>query len=126
MYFLILLHSMSIESCAFSFPSSAAWCTSRRSDIPQSPMSPLFLLRQVSSSCAFIPVLVEMYEMIAGSMSPLLVPMTRPSSGVRPMDVSTHTPFLTAHADAPFPIWSMITFVSLFSFPRRTAALFAQ
>ena len=41
--------------------------------------------------------------MIAGSISPLRVPITKPSSGVKPIEVSTHLPFLTAVIDAPLP-----------------------
>ncbi len=37
-----------------------------------------------------------MNSMIAGSISPERVPITSPSSGVRPIDVSTHLPFNTA------------------------------
>ena len=36
-------------------------------------------------------------------MSPLRVPMMRPSSGVKPMLVSTEMPFFTAVTEAPLP-----------------------
>ena len=44
---------------------------------------------------------------IDGSMSPLRVPMMRPSKGVKPMLVSTDKPFLTAVTDAPLPKWAI-------------------
>jgi hypothetical protein len=54
----------------------------------------------------------------AGSRSPERVPITRPSSGVRPIDVSTDSPPRTAVADAPLPRCSTITLVSETSRPR--------
>ena len=39
----------------------------------------------------------------AGSRSPDLVPMTRPSSGVIPIEVSTELPALIAAAEQPLP-----------------------
>ena len=42
-------------------------------------------------------------SIIAGSISPLLVPITRPSKGVSPIDVSTHFPRRTADTLAPLP-----------------------
>ena len=47
-----------------------------------------------------------------GSRSPGLVPITRPSSGVRPMVVSIATPPWIAEADAPLPRCSTIWFSS--------------
>ena len=41
--------------------------------------------------------------MIAGSIEPLRVPIISPSSGVRPIVVSTLFPFFTAVAEQPFP-----------------------
>jgi hypothetical protein len=38
-----------------------------------------------------------------GSRSPERVPITRPSSGVKPMDVSTDCPLRMAVTEAPFP-----------------------
>ena len=51
-----------------------------------------------------------MNSMIAGSMLPERVPITTPSSGVRPMVVSTHLPFTTALIEDPLPRWQTITF----------------
>ena len=58
-----------------------------------------------------------------GSKIPLLVPIGIPSSGVNPIDVSTHTPPLTADKDAPFPKWHTITLTSLTSLPINSAHL---
>ena len=44
-----------------------------------------------------------MYSSIAGSISPDLVPIGRPSSGVSPIDVSTHSPLRVAETDEPPP-----------------------
>ena len=53
--------------------------------------------------------------MIAGSKSPLLVPIIRPSSGVRPIEVSTHLPPIEAEIEAPFPRWHTMTFAESLS-----------
>ena len=58
----------------------------------------------------------------AGSISPHLVPITRPSSGVNPIDVSTHLPFLTAVILEPLPRWQDIKLTSDKSFPSNFAA----
>ena len=42
--------------------------------------------------------------MIAGSISPVLVPIITPASGVNPIDVSTDFPPLTAVIEPPLPI----------------------
>jgi hypothetical protein len=44
-----------------------------------------------------------------GSTVPDLVAMTSPSSGVKPMVVSTHLPLLTAASDDPAPRWQVTT-----------------
>ena len=59
-YLRILWHSISIPSFALSFPSAAAFSTSRLSLMPQIPRSPLFLLSAVSISLAVMPVLFMM------------------------------------------------------------------
>ena len=46
--------------------------------------------------------------MIPGSIEPQRVPIIRPSSGVKPMVVSTHFPSRTAAMEAPLPRWQMI------------------
>jgi hypothetical protein len=40
-------------------------------------------------------------------MSPLRVPITKPSSGVRPMLVSCDAPPSTAATEAPLPKWAI-------------------
>ena len=64
-----------------------------------------------------------MNGIIAGSMSPHLVPIIKPSSGVRPIEVSTTFPPSTAAIEAPFPKWQVIIFKSAMSFPNIAAAL---
>ena len=59
--------------------------------------------------------------MTAGSMSPERVPITSPSKGVSPMEVSTHFPPRTAEADAPLPRCSTITFTSSGDLPSSFA-----
>src|SRR5262245_43703667 len=43
-----------------------------------------------------------------GSILPLRVPIIKPSSGVKPMEVSTQRPWCTADTEAPLPRWAMI------------------
>ena len=43
------------------------------------------------------------YGITPASISPLLVPITKPSSGVRPIEVLIDFPSLTAQTDDPFP-----------------------
>ena len=57
-------------------------------------------------------------SMIDGSISPERVPITSPSSGVSPIDVSTHLPFNTALTEAPFPRCATIIFELFKSIPR--------
>ena len=52
-----------------------------------------------------------------GSMSPVRVPIIRPASGVRPMDVSTARPPRTAAAEAPLPRCRVIWLTSRGSLP---------
>ena len=58
----------------------------------------------------------------AGSTSPERVPITSPSSGVRPIEVSMLRPPATALADAPLPRCSTITSTSATSRPSTRAA----
>ena len=44
---------------------------------------------------------------MAGSRSPLRVPITRPSSGVKPIEVSTERPPRIAAAEQPLPRWQV-------------------
>ena len=63
-----------------------------------------------------------MNSTIAGSMLPERVPITTPSSGVRPIVVSTHSPFTTALMEEPFPRWQTITLELSLSRPRNSTA----
>ena len=58
----------------------------------------------------------------AGSMSPDRVPITRPSSGVSPIDVSTERPPSIAVTEAPLPRWNTICLSSASGRPRNAAA----
>ena len=55
-------------------------------------------------------------------MLPERVPITTPSSGVRPIVVSTHSPFTTALMEEPFPRWQTITLELSLSRPRNSTA----
>ena len=61
----------------------------------------------------------------AGSMSPERVPMTSPSSGVRPIEVSTERPPRSAQTDAPLPRCSTIWWSSASGRPSSTRRLLA-
>ena len=62
------------------------------------------------------------YVMTPGSMSPERVPITRPSIGVKPIDVSTGRPPTIADADAPLPRCSTIWLSDASGTPRNAAA----
>ena len=47
------------------------------------------------------------HSIIPGSMLPERVAITSPSSGVKPMVVSTERPPEIAHSDAPAPRWQL-------------------
>ena len=74
------------------------------------PRTPDFLLRILSISLTVKFSWLQRYSIIAGSRSPERVPMISPSSGVRPIDVSTHLPPIDAEIEAPLPRWQTITF----------------
>ena len=71
------------------------------------PSRPDFLLRMLVISSMSMPSRFMMYCRVAGSRSPERVPMTMPSRGVMPMDVSTHLPSTTADREEPLPRWQM-------------------
>ena len=85
---------------------------------PEIPISPDCLFRTESTSCAVKPSLAAMKSPMAGSMSPERVPITKPSSGVNPIEVSTESPARIADAEQPFPRCSVMTFVPSRSMPR--------
>jgi acyl-CoA synthetase (AMP-forming)/AMP-acid ligase II len=64
----------------------------RRSLSPHRPLSPLRLFSSVSTSSSVMPACRTRWNTTAGSTSPERVPMTRPSSGDRPIEVSTLRP----------------------------------
>ena len=57
------------------------------------------------------------------STLPQRVPMIMPSSGVKPMEVSMHLPFLTAVTDEPLPMWQVMILELLISRPTNSAPL---
>ena len=76
--------------------------------LPLRPSRPHFLLKKASASAWVMPILSAMRRTAAGSMSPERVPMTRPSRGVMPMEVSTTLPFSTAAMLLPLPRWQVM------------------
>jgi hypothetical protein len=85
---------------------------------PEIPNKPDCLLSSVSTSCALNPSFAAMKSTMAGSMSPERVPITRPSSGVMPIEVSTELPARMAATEQPLPRCSVMTFVSSRRMPR--------
>ena len=104
-YLIILYLNASSATSASLFPSAAAFSISLKSDDipPLIPSTPDFLLRIFNTSSTLLFSLSQIYCTIAGSISPDLVPMIRPSRGVRPIDESIHLPPIDADIDAPFP-----------------------
>ena len=88
---------------------------------PVRPASPLFLLSIVSISATPIPASRTRWNTTPGSMSPLRVPITRPPCGDIPIDVATLRPPSTAHALAPFPRCSVMTFAAEGAMPSSAA-----
>ena len=86
----------------------------------ESPRRPDFLLRSASTSWASLPWF-ERKVRTPASTSPARVPMTRPSRGVRPIVVSTDSPWRTQHIDAPLPRWRRIAFTDATGLPRARA-----
>ena len=72
--------------------SAARACTSRRSFCPGQPEQPAALVEQPVDLVDAHARRRDRWKTIAGSMSPERVPITRPSSGVSPIDVSTLRP----------------------------------
>ena len=108
---------------ARSLPSSEAVRTLRRSfDTPEMPKRPDFLFMRSFISAAERFSWSMMNGTMAGSMAPQRVPIIKPSSGVRPMDVSTATPWSMADAEQPLPRCSVISFRSSSGSSSTTAA----
>ncbi len=76
------------------------------------PKSPLFLFMRSFTSAAVRFSFSMMKGTIAGSMAPQRVPIIRPSRGVRPMEVSTATPWSMAEMEQPLPRWQVMSFRS--------------
>lgn len=55
-------------------------------------------------------------------MEPHRVPMGRPSCGVKPMEVSTASPYLTAEMEEPLPMWQVTIFSCSSGLPTKRAA----
>ena len=72
------------------------------------PSTPLFLFSKLETPVGVKPSFSIMKVTAPASMSPLRVPITRPSSGVSPMLVSTHLPSLTAEIEPPLPMWQVM------------------
>jgi len=85
---------------------------------PETPISPDCRFRIVVISCSDAPSLPARNSSTEGSTSPDRVPMRSPSSGVKPIDVSTERPPRIAQAEQPLPRWSVITFTASRSMPR--------
>ena len=83
---------------------------------------PLPVLSRWSIASASRPAVRRRCSTSAGSTSPLRVPITSPSSGVSPIDVSTLRPPAIAAALAPLPRCRTIRSVSPSGRPRCSAA----
>ena len=75
---------------------------------PDTPSKPLFRFSSASTSSTFNPQRRSRKKTTPGSRSPERVPITNPSSGVRPALVSIAVPCLTATRDEPLPRWQTI------------------
>ena len=106
MYFLIWYWSISDVSFALSSPFSIAAVMSRLSlEIPETPRKPDFLF-MYSLICEGVKPCLSATKVTAdGSTEPVLVPITTPSRGVKPIEVSTDLPPLTAVMEEPLPRW---------------------
>ncbi|MPN04558.1 hypothetical protein SDC9_151799 [bioreactor metagenome] len=108
---------------ACSLPFSMASSKSRKSeDTPDTPITPDFLLRMSSISSMPSLYLFIRYWRMPASMSPTRVPMGRPATGVKPMEVSTLFPPSTAVTEEPLPRWQVMIFSSPAGLPSISAA----
>ena len=69
----------------------------------------------------FQPYLFMRNCIAPGSMSPTRVPMGRPTSGVKPMEVSTLLPPLMAQMLEPLPMWQLMSLSSSMGLPMSSA-----
>src|SRR5947207_9855062 len=77
--------------------------------VPASAFKPPALSSPSLSSGSSMPACRWSHRGIPGSTVPERVAITRPSSGVKPMVVSTERPPNTAASDAPAPRWQVTT-----------------
>ena len=89
-------------------------------DRPEMPIRPDCLFIIVSTSLTVMWSLLAINCTTAGSQEPERVPMTTPSRGVSPIDVSTHLPSTTADMEEPLPKWQMIIFLPMGLTPRNS------
>ena len=95
---------MSNAASALTFPSSLAPSISLKSlDTPEIPSTPDFLFNILSISDGVKFSFSIKNVITAASTSPARVPITSPSNGVKPIEVSIDLPFLTAQILPPFP-----------------------
>ena len=68
-----------------------------------------------------MPYLFIMNWITPASRSPQRVPIGRPTSGVKPMDVSTHLPPSIAQMELPLPMWQEMSLSSSMGLPMSSA-----
>ncbi len=90
--------------------------------MPEMPSRPDFLFMRSFTSEALRFSCSMMNGTMAGSTAPQRVPIIRPSSGVRPMDVSTATPWSMADIEQPLPRWQVMSLRSSSGSSSTTAA----
>ena len=125
MYFLMRYTKTSNASVAATSPDARRSRIVRISESPDTPNSPLAWLRSSTTSVTERPVAATRCSTTAGSRSPDRVPITRPSNGDRPIDVSTLRPQSIAAIDAPLPRGAVISRTSESGRPRTSAARWA-
>ncbi len=77
------------------------------SALPARPSSPEWCSSASASSAADSRSRSSSHSSIPGSTLPERVAITSPSSGVKPIVVSSERPSLIAHSDAPAPRWQL-------------------
>ena len=92
------------------------------SPVPASPVSPERCSSAEASSDGGMPMCSSSQRMSPGSTEPERVAITRPSSGVKPIVVSTERPPRTAASDAPAPRWHVTMRNSSCTRPASSAA----
>ena len=68
-----------------------------------------------------MPYLFMMNCIAPGSTSPTRVPIGRPTSGVKPMEVSMLLPPSMAQMEEPLPMWQLMIFSSSMGLPISSA-----